>query len=78
MQLTAALSEAGPGRREAMENHLDPLTGFLSIDVINVLGAGVLGLHVEGDAVPLPTLHAEPAGAALVNAEMPPLDGPAA
>ena len=27
--------------------HLDPQTGFLSIDVINVLGSANLGIHVE-------------------------------
>ena len=63
----ATLSEAGLGRREDRQHHHDPCTGFLSIDVINILGASLLGLHVEGDAVPLPTLRAEPEGAALVN-----------
>ena len=27
--------------------HLDPQTGFLSIDVINLLGSANLGIHVE-------------------------------
>ena len=50
----AALSQKGGGDREAAAHHLDPDTGFLSIDVINILGESVLGLHVEGNDTPLP------------------------
>ena len=37
------LSEAGVGDAEDSAHHLDPATGWLSIDVINVVGAGSLG-----------------------------------
>jgi hypothetical protein len=66
-RVVAALSQAGVGDSENMRNHLDPVTGFLSIDVINVLGAGNLGIHVEGDAIYWQNLQADPDGAALVN-----------
>ena len=56
-----------PPRVEALGEHLDPATGFLSLDVINLLGAATLGLHVEGEEVSLPCLQAEPDAAALVN-----------
>ena len=36
------LSEVGGGREDRRQ-HLDPDTGWLSIDVINILGAGLLG-----------------------------------
>ena len=62
-----ALSGAGDGDAESLGNHIDPATGFLSIDVINVLGAGVLGIHVEGDAVCWASLQTVEGGAALVN-----------
>ena len=63
----AALSQVDGGDREAMAHHLDPVTGFLSIDVINILGESVLGLHVEESATPLAALSAEQGAAALVN-----------
>ena len=63
----AMLSQVAGGDAEAMAHHLHPATGFLSIDVINILGAGALGLHVEGNTTPWPRLRADPDGAALVN-----------
>ena len=41
------LSQAGGGDAEDYGCHLHPETGWLSIDVINVLGA-TLGIEVEG------------------------------
>ena len=41
------LSQAREGDEEPISNHLDPATGWLSIDVVNVLGQANLGLHVE-------------------------------
>ena len=35
------------GGAEVESDHLDPHTGFLSIDVINLLGNANLGIHVE-------------------------------
>ena len=35
------------GGADAESAHLDPETGFLSIDVINMLGDANLGIHVE-------------------------------
>ena len=66
-RVVVALSQVGVGDDEDMSVHLDPASGFLSIDVINVLGAGALGIHVEGDAVPWASLQGLPSGAALVN-----------
>ena len=40
--------EAG-GFKGNPHNHLDPATGWLSVDVINVLGAAICDLHVEGE-----------------------------
>ena len=54
--------------RGPLQEHLDPDTGWLSIDVINVLGQAQLGLHVDAAAAPwrggLCTVQG---GAALVN-----------
>ena len=66
-RVVMALSQVGLGDVEHLVHHLDPTTGFLSIDVINVLGASVLGIHVDGDSVPWPSLQADRTGAALVN-----------
>ena len=35
------------GDAEELQEHIDLRIGFLSIEVINVVGAGLLGLHVE-------------------------------
>ena len=66
-RVVATLSEAGLGDSEDSSHHLDPTTGFLSIDVMNVLGAGTLGIHVEESAVAWHYLQAVPGGAAMVN-----------
>ena len=42
------LSEGAGGRVEDSSEHMHPDTGWLSIDVINVLGQGLFGIHVEG------------------------------
>jgi len=66
-QVVAALSEAMGGDTEASARHLDPETGWLSIDVINLLGAGQLGIHVEGDSMSLDAFLAQGAVDAFVN-----------
>ena len=66
-QVVAALSEALGGDVEANTQHLDMATGWLSIDVINVLGAGQLGIHVEGDSMSLDAFMAQGAVDAFVN-----------
>ena len=48
------LTDARARDVEPISNHLDPLTGWLSIDVINVLGQANLGLHVEAARVSWP------------------------
>ena len=62
-----ALSEGGLGDAEALQNHIDLDTGFLGIEVINILGAGTLGLHVAEAATSSNHFLAEKRGAALVN-----------
>ena len=61
------LSEALGGDVEDHTEHLDQESGWLSIDVINVLGAANLGIHV--DPAPFPIRDLEQAGPAsfLVN-----------
>ena len=66
-RVVTALSEAAGGHGEDMIQHLDPETGWLSIDVINVLGQAQMGLHVEGNTVSLDTFLAEGAVGAFVN-----------
>ena len=66
-QVVAALSEAAGGRRESSMQHLHPQTGWLSIDVINVLGTGLLGLHVEADSVSLEGLALQDVADVFVN-----------
>ena len=44
------LNQDGEQAAEDRCDHLHLQTGFLSIDVINVLGAALLGIHVEGRA----------------------------
>jgi hypothetical protein len=62
------LTDDCAGDVEPISNHLDPLTGWLSIDVINVLGQANLGLHVEAARVSWPdVLRRQHDGAALVN-----------
>ena len=52
-QVVVGLSQAAGGDVEASARHLDPETGWLSIDVINVLGQGQLGIHVEEHSMSL-------------------------
>ena len=66
-QVVAALSETAGGRRESSTQHLHPQTGWLSIDVINVLGTGLLGLHVEADSVSFEDLALQDDADAFVN-----------
>ena len=62
------LSQVGGADQETISLHLHPGTGWLSIDVINVLGASTLGVHVEGSEHPLALLKdADGAAAFLVN-----------
>ena len=62
------LTDARGGDVELISNHLDSVTGWLSIDVINVLGQANLGLHVEAARVSWPDgLRGQQDGAALVN-----------
>ena len=66
--VASRLTDAFAGDVEPISNHLDPLTGWLSIDVINVLGQANLGLHVEAARVSWPDgLRRQQDGAALVN-----------
>ena len=53
LDLLADRRPLGPGTRAGLRKIWPRLTRD---SVINVLGAGVRGLHVEGGAVPLPTL----------------------
>ena len=43
LEVRRRLTQAGAGDVEDLAQHLNPETGWLSIDVINVLGAGLLG-----------------------------------
>ena len=61
------LSQRGAGDTEDLDHHLDPVTGFLSIDVINCLGAAQLGIHVEGSDTPWDAMLTGAFDAALVN-----------
>ena len=66
-QVVAALSEAAGGEAEDESQHLHPESGWLSIDVINVLGAAQLGIHVEANSTSLEAVMAQCQAAALVN-----------
>ena len=66
-QVVKALSEAGGGRVEDSAQHMHPGTGWLSIDVINVLGQGLLGYHVQGSSTAFDEFVALGAADALVN-----------
>ena len=50
-----------------MQDHLCPRTGWLSIDVMNILGAGQLGVHVEENSIDWTELQRCAGSAALVN-----------
>ena len=66
-QVVDAFSQVSGGDTEDSTQHLDPESGWLSIDVINVLGAAHLGIHVEADSIFLDVFLGQRAGAALVN-----------
>ena len=62
------LTEARAGGAGPISNRLDPATGWLSIDVINVLGEANLGVHVEAMGFScLDDLRRQQGSAALVN-----------
>ena len=52
---------------DSVDNHLDPVTGFLSIDVINLLGSANLGIHVEGKPTAWEVLRESHGARALIN-----------
>ena len=66
-QVVAALSQAAGGGAEDRSQHLHPDSGWLSIDVINVLGQGLFGVHVEGSSISLDEFLAFAEACALVN-----------
>ena len=66
-QVVSALSEVAGGRRESSHLHLHPQSGWLSIDVINVIGSGLLGLHVEADSVSFDSLALQNGADVFVN-----------
>jgi hypothetical protein len=66
-QIVVDLSEAGGGDSEVSAQHLDPETGWLSIDIINVMGQGQLGIHVEGPSMSLEAFLAQGKADAFVN-----------
>ncbi len=62
------LTGAVAGDVEPISNHLNPQTGWLSMDVINVLGQVNIGLHVEAARVSWHDgLRGQQNGAASVN-----------
>ena len=65
-QVATALSQVGGPDPDAVSLHLHPETGWLSIDVINVLAASTLGVHVEGNEQPLAGLQDAGDGAAFL------------
>ena len=65
--VAAALSQASTGDAEERSRHLQDDAGWLSIDVINHLGAGVLGLHVDGAAATFTGLLEDGDADCLVN-----------
>ena len=66
-QVVFDLSQVGGGDVEDQGNHLHPVTGWLSVQVINVLGASLLGVHVEERATTWEELRRAAPCAALVN-----------
>ena len=62
------LTDRLAGDIEPISNHLNTLTGWLSIDVINVLGQANLGLHVDAASVSWhDDMQYQQDGAALLN-----------
>ena len=66
-RVVARLSQAGTGDVKDLAQHLDLATGFLSIDVINVLGTALLGIQVDGDATPWESLETHVLEGALID-----------
>ena len=66
-EVVQRLSEGRAGDMELMSSHLDFETGWLSIDVINVLGQANLGIHVESASTNWLNLVDQQGAAALVN-----------
>ena len=66
-QVAQRLTDAQSGSEEPMSRHLDPETGWLSIDVINVLCHSNLGLHVDVATTTWRMLQTREDGAALLN-----------
>jgi len=66
-QVVVALSEAAGGRAEDSSHHLDQESGWLSIDVINILDQALFGFQVEGCSTPLDEWATLGDGTALVN-----------
>jgi len=72
-RVVAILTGAGLRDAESLDDakelraHIDPLTGFLSVQVINVLGSSTLGLHVEEASTSWEHLQTGRGAAALVN-----------
>ena len=65
--VVASLSQVDAGEVEDLAEHLHLATGFLSIDVINVLGAGLLGIQVDVAATPWEMLETHVQEGALIN-----------
>ena len=66
-EVSAMLPQGANGDAEATGHHIDPATGFLSIEVINVLGASNLGLRVDEAPISWGRLRRAGEKAALVN-----------
>ena len=66
-QVVAALSQPAGGRIEDSSQHLDQESGWLSIDVINIIGQSRFDFHVEGFHTDLDLWAKLDEGAALVN-----------
>ena len=72
-RVVAILTGAGLRDAESLDDakelraHIDPLTGFLSVQVIIVLGSSTIGLHVEEASTSREHLQTERGAAALVS-----------
>ena len=47
--IVADLEASSGGYREMLSNHLDVASGWLSVDVINAVGAANFNFHIEGE-----------------------------
>ena len=66
-RVVTELSEVHDGDRENIGNHLHPESGWLSIDVMNMLGRALLGIHVGEADCPLAELCEATDAQAFVN-----------